>query len=334
MYALLFAAIALFPAVLIHELGHAIACRLVGFQIDTFAVWPFRWKRVNGEWQFAYGPWPRRGLRGFVEFRSLTSGRLRRRGFLVIAAGPALSFFAGVVFVLAPPLLAAAPPFAAYIWAIGLWSLFLTFNLIPLKIGNGRSDGFRLLELALRKKAGLRRIAIHSLLASYDELRPRQWDRGLVALALDESIRPSSSSAPELLLHYIRYQWYADTGDTDRAGRALDWILGQRLTVSEQLTWRWETVWFQAFSRKNAENARAQRLLAEALSQAGKQGSVVWKAEAAIAACECRHADARVAVENALSCMASEKCLPTALARALESDLLSLLDAREDAGRF
>lgn len=218
---------------------------------------------------------------------------------------------------------------AAFVGATGLWSLFFGFiNLFPSWRPGAKSDGGWLFDLARGKAGTIQLYAIKSLVASCDWLRPREWDHRLVQIAHE----PAASGLPQevdRLVHWVRYQWCADTGDVEEARRALEWTLRQQLSPVERITWAWEAVWFHAFSLRDAVGAREMQRIAQELTPAvlsGSESIEVWKCRAGIAACEGRMGDARDAAAKAASFAKSEKSYAAGLARALEEDLTELIE--------
>ena len=330
MYALLFVAATLLAAVLIHELGHALACRTFDLRLDEFAVWPFHFRRVKGRWRLVR-PSALGGRRlGLVGFYPLSGDRLRARLLWCIASGPLASIIVGGAAVLSAGWLErVSSGAAAFVGATGLWSLFGGFiNLFPSRRPGAKSDGGWLFDLA-RGKAGIVQLyAIKSLVASCDWLRPREWDHSLVQIALDEPADLGLPQEVDRLVHWVRYQWYADTGNVERAGEALEWTLRQDLSPAHRLGWAWDAVWFQAFSLRDAAGARAMQGVAQQLTPAVLSGSEsigVWKSKAGIAACEGRIDDASEAASNAVSFAKSDKSY-AGLAKALEDDLAELIE--------
>jgi hypothetical protein len=254
------------------------------------------------------------------------------RVFVMVAAGPSASTIVGAGAALAGTRLErVSGGLAAFTAGSGLWSVVLgLIAFLPMRLEHRKSDGRQLLEMAFGRSGSLRLTALASLLNSADERRPRDWDTGLVELALDSSIDVDLPVNLGPILHYIRYQWYADTCQLNQAGDALNAILQLQLPRDQNLIWQWEAVWFYGFSLKDLEGARRQERIADALtheeiSQRPELQSQIWKSRAAIAACEGRLCDAKSALQKALSYVALDQNYPAAMATALESDLNQLV---------
>jgi hypothetical protein len=178
--------------------------------------------------------------------------------------------------------------------------------------------------------------AMKYLTVSLQWMRPREWDPGLVGLALDESAGLDSSWPLEIkwLVHWTRYQWHADIGEVDKAGDAIRWILGHQVRSADQVSWEWEYVWFLAFSLRDVEGARARARIAEGRTPSrlsDGQCSTVLKCRAAIAACEGRFEDASDSAAKALSLAKTDKGYSEGLVRALAFDLDELISSCRNA---
>lgn len=267
---------------------------------------------------------------GLIGFFPHSGGRLRTRLFWIAASGPLASIMVGgTATMLAARLERISGGTAAFVGATGLWSLvFGVINLFPSWRPGTKSYGGWLFDLARGKAGTIQLHAIKSLVASWDWLRPREWDRRLVQIA-DDLAAPGLPQEVDRLVHWVRYQWSADTGDVEKARQALEWTLRQQLSPAERITWAWEAVWFHAFSLRDAAGAREMQGIAQELTPAvlsESESIEVWKCAAGIAACEGRIGDARDAAAKAVSSAKSEKSYAAGLARALEEDLTELIE--------
>ncbi len=107
--------------------------------------------------------------------------------------------------------------------------------MIPVARNNLKTDGRQILELVFGGKSIIRRYVIQSLILSARELRPREWEAGLVTLAFDDSVELNPSLNLDPTMHYLRYQRYADTRDNLQAGEALNRILSSAVATSRPL---------------------------------------------------------------------------------------------------
>jgi hypothetical protein len=329
LYALVYVVVAFFAAVLIHELGHALACLTLGFRITELAVWPFCFRRNDGEWLLVGTSRLARSRLGWVGFYPVSGDRLRTRSLLCAAVGPFASLIVGTAGALSAGYVEKLSSGAAlFLGATALWSLcFGVFSLIPSSKAGTSSDGLRLFDLVRGKPGIIQLYAIESLICC-DWLRPREWDDRLVQIALG---RPAGVGLPlevDMAVHWVRYQWCADSGDVEKAAKSLQWILQQDLSATDRLTWAWEAVWFQAFSRKDAAEARAMQGVAQGHTPVvltAIESIQIWKSKAGVAACEGRVDDAREAALNAVSLAKSERSYAAGLTKALEDDLAGLI---------
>lgn len=169
--------------VAVHEVGHAVAGRMVGFRLVSLRVGPVCFSRDTGHWRLAWqrlGPAGLAGLMlGLVTCTPEGGRMVRLRWALFTAGGAAANLLAAalawtVVNVTPPPASATAA------LALGLLSGFtavralLFVNLVPFQMGNGlRSDGAHIANALARSgpRAALFRIEIATARGN----RPRIW---------------------------------------------------------------------------------------------------------------------------------------------------------------
>lgn len=132
-----------FVAVLIHELGHAVAAKAVGGQVGRIVVFPIEFAVVSRKLRLVRR-WGRGDLGGYVTY-TLDRIEARRRHAIVAIAGPLANIVTGVV---AGSTLTIAkrgglPPGAAVATAFAILSVGMGLaNLLPFD----GSDGMRLLR--------------------------------------------------------------------------------------------------------------------------------------------------------------------------------------------
>lgn len=209
-------------SILLHEVGHLLGGRLVGFHFVLLIVGPFKVQRIGQ--QLHYG-WNRQlnlaaGLSASVP---KDQRHLRRRMLMMVAGGPAISLLCSglaLYFVL-----------RATAWPPGLLLLFGAMNsaislltLLPLPTGGLASDGSRLLLLLRGRPAAARWCAAVAL--SYTALnhRPRAWDRTL----LDAALAVPDGSLDDVSAHFLAYYAALDCGDSASTARHLTYALTHR----------------------------------------------------------------------------------------------------------
>lgn len=209
-------------SILLHELGHLLGGRLVGFHFVLLIVGPFKVQRIGQ--QLHYG-WNRHlNLAGGLSASVPKDHRhLRRRMLMMAAGGPAISLLcSGLALYLV---------LRAETWPQGLLLLFGAMNsaislltLAPLPTCGLASDGSRLLLLLRGRPAAARWCAAVAL--SYTSLnqRPRAWDRTL----LDAALAVPDGSLDDVSAHFLAYYAALDRGDSAAAARHLAYALANR----------------------------------------------------------------------------------------------------------
>jgi hypothetical protein len=173
--------------VLTHELGHAIAGLLSDFRVPFLYMGPLRveWPRgrpVRLELNHRLSLW---GGAVVVLPRSYPPGDnlgpFRRRMIAMFAAGPGASIMAGFI---ALRISIAFPSSGgdsfgsglSWLQLLALMSLFVGFGqVVPIKIGDQRSDGLRVLRLLSRRPGTNNALQDVMVVANADGVRPRDW---------------------------------------------------------------------------------------------------------------------------------------------------------------
>ncbi len=316
----------LITAVSFHEAGHAAAASLLGFRIQMFAIWPVCVHRMGGTWRLDFSPRFARGVSGFVGAYPLRARNLRVRTIGWIFAGPLSSIASAVVCIWLADISIenGLEGISIFLRGVAVCSMVCALvSFLPFAT-RGKSDGRHIVEILCGKTALLRLAAMWSLTCATSRLRPRQWDPGLVSLALNDSVSIRQPGI-ESTVHWLSYNWCADTGRTACASDSLGWLLSERATETDRRFAFWEAVWFEVFSNNNVSAARERLEMAEQFA-GDIPAFMTWKARAAIAAAEGRHEEANNFAAKAVSSIESESTISPGLSQAIEDDLNELLE--------
>ena len=220
-------------SIAVHEAGHLLGARMVGFQWLTYVVGPLKIRRTRG------------GPRVEVNDRWLPLGmavslprdhrNLRRRITVMLAGGPGANLILMLIAGFGAYLLidsfpsrearrewlldpAAQLSFMLVLQIAGQSMVQGLFNLIPIKEKGLLSDGARILMLLRGGKIADRWCALWATYAgSAAGRRPRDWDPALMQQATsvpDGSVDDAGSSM-------LAYAWALDRGDLEAAGEFL-----------------------------------------------------------------------------------------------------------------
>jgi hypothetical protein len=232
----LFVLAAYVAVVLAHELGHAVAGLLSDFRVAFLYLGPVRveWPsggRVKVDLNRRLGLW---GGAVVVLPRSHPRedelGTFRRRMIAMFAAGPGASIVAGaaalVVSLLFPPSHASG---LSWLLLLGLMSVLVGLGqVIPIRIGNQRSDGSRVLRLLRRGPGTYQALFDAMVVANADGVRPREWP--LPPPHTMDTLR----DLPTLVMIYYALM---DRGRHGEAWKVLDG-LGDRPRRRSERTWQ------------------------------------------------------------------------------------------------
>jgi hypothetical protein len=205
---------------LVHEVGHLLGGRLVGFRAFLLIVGPMRLERSGAGWQMylnkqlsAYG-----GLAGSVA----TDARdLRRRTAVMVAGGPVASivFALSAWLVLSELGLRSLDANSSLPHILGFFTLHLLAGasaaigiatLIPMYTSGFLSDGARLLRLWRGGPVAARDSALQAIMgSSLSGVRPRDWDPSLLSAACTLH----DDSMFEFMAWQISQMHAADRGD-------------------------------------------------------------------------------------------------------------------------
>lgn len=292
-----------FLVIAVHELGHVLAGRLVGFRFQALTVGPLMWEREAGRIRFrwnrnlnAYGGLalciPPDSHRLVARFIGFTAGGPLASVLLALAGG--LGYRYGVP---------AGPSFANYVleffWlmCLTLSALIALITLVPMRSGGFLSDGARMLQL-LRggPKAFVDVVCLRVIAQSFSGTRPRDID----PQPLLEAVAQPLSSHFTVYLHGFLYLHYLDKGLVEKAGEHLDHYTSGVAEVPKgyQSVIYLENVWFEALYRKDA--AAARKYWEQVVAGAFIPKTQVHRAAAALAFAEGDHSGAVKKVEEAL----------------------------------
>ncbi len=209
----------LWPNIVLHELGHALAGWLRGFRLLVFGVGPLRLERTHGgrlRWRWAGGV---RGIGGFAAMLP-PAGRGGRRADMVVfgLGGPGFNLVtaAGLYWLGTVPGLPGGVQGACFGLACGALLLGLV-NLLPFHTQGWRSDGLGVLDLLRGTPDAMLQLQVNALSAlSLAGVRPRDWP----AEHLPAAEPDSSSPVLALAAQAMRLAWACDRHDAQAAFEA------------------------------------------------------------------------------------------------------------------
>ena len=300
----------------VHEGGHLLAGRLVGFRVLACSVGPLRLQahgpggrgvrvELNDEWGQAY--W------GAALSVPVTWDNLGPRAAAMVAGGPLANLLlAGALGGLGR--LAPVGSLADLVLHLGaILSLIYFFgNIVPFRSRGSRSDGAWIRLFLTHGPAGERWCAMMALLKlSRGGQRPRDWDEGWIGrlTALDDG------SLEDLLASNLAYFWALDRGDVAAATAYHERVLAASRSPELPAAMRpvvfVELAFFEAYFRHDPVAARAY------LDQGLVPGSLVershqLRAEAAVLLVEGRREEAHSRASVGLAALARSRDSGTA----------------------
>jgi hypothetical protein len=311
----------------VHELGHAVAARAVGFDVAGLRVGPFlvaaspRGWRLRLVWEMAVGG----------ELLSVPSDteRLRLRHATMIAAGPAAHLLLALV-----ALAAAVDTGALVLWftaaTLGLGALV---NLAPNRprFSSRWTDGRWLLAWLTQEDRAAQRVGLGVLQRSAASgLRPRDWDERWALLAASGPRQLGDpAQVAGCLLAYARA---VDLGQIDTAAALLARAFAARQLVpaNAQASLTLESAFFTARHRGN--RPLAVRLLETALQRPSLVRAVeADRARAAVELASGHLAEAAAAAERALAALDGPLRRPAGLV-AFDRDVLGTMLRQAQSG--
>ena len=326
---LLFLVVGLWFVTLWHELGHALAARLVNWQLLAIAVGPVALRRTPNGPRLERNPLSR-AWGGFVYAIPRDDRHLRRRRAVVVAGGPTASLLLGLLAFAALRLTTGHGLWPTLTLQTGLMSLAIALlTLVPYRSRGLTSDGGQLLQLLRGGPRVEQRMAAHLILtALVGGVRPRDLDDSLMARAL-----AATDPAEAIGAHYLAYWRDLDRGDVAGAAAHLDAVLAQRAvaTPAAQASFAAEAAYLIArYDAAMNAAATAEAWLQLARPPFGTMDSNYRRAEAAVHLAHGRAAPARAAADDALRLL--ERAADVGGATAEREWLLALRDAAVAAG--
>ncbi|WP_165967447.1 M50 family metallopeptidase [Luteimonas aestuarii] len=203
----------LWPHIVLHEAGHAVAGLARGMRPIAFGVGPLRWDRGESGWRFRRG----NGIAGISGFAALLPvgerGLSRGDQALFLSGGPLANLLtAAVAFALAW-VAADSRWLASVLFGTAAGALLLGLvNLLPFHSQGWRSDGRGLLDLLRGSPDAALQQRLNQVMAlTMAGVRPRDWPDTL----LPEPPPIASSPTPMLAanVHLLRLSWAMDRGD-------------------------------------------------------------------------------------------------------------------------
>lgn len=253
-----------YGVLLVHELGHVVGCRLVGFRVVEVGVAPVavrfdgRARRVRLVWTV---------LRGWVRSDPVRPEALRWRDCVMAVCGPAANLVVAVTLALIALTDASLHHHRTlFDGVIGLNAVLNALAglmaLTPHRMwaGGWRSDGMWVwlwLRHPERAAAALARGTLS--IAAEAGSRPRDWDGRWLSLAAGSRDRKPHGDL--LGGNLLAYAWALDRGDLERAAAHLEFVFSQRRLAGRRMRQAIaiEMAYFTA--RHGADRAAAERLL-------------------------------------------------------------------------
>lgn len=300
----------LFLTTLIHELGHLLAGKLVGFRFQLLIIGPLGLSRQLGKLHLGWHKSTAifNGLTGSIP----TDSQYLPRRLLIFTLGGPLASLAQAV--LAGSIFLHWQADVHFInniaWAAEAMALLVVFGTIyflsSIKPGayySGQpADGGRIISLLRGGPAADRWCALAALYgADQHGQRPRDWDETLIHQALQGFDHTQDGQNARLLA----YQWALDNGRIAEANRWLEEAIAIRPTwmPGTQVRLVWEKVYFSASYLHDVVQAR--QGLAQIRQNMTNQPQHL-RAEAAVLLAEGDKAHAKTTAQTALASLSSQ----------------------------
>jgi hypothetical protein len=226
---LLFGAVIVFTIV-VHELGHALVGLALGMRLRSFIVGPLQWRVSDGGWTFQFVAAQILCTRGGAGVVPASAHQSRWDEICMIAAGPAVNLFTGMLGLCAA-LSAPGQPWERYWYLLAIFAT-LSFttcagNLIPFRPDASYSDGARIYQL-LRggPLSDLQRAFNLAAATQVTPVRPRDYDLA----AIQRATAHFTEGQQAMLLRLVGAECFLDRGAMQECCT--------ELSAAEQIYWQ------------------------------------------------------------------------------------------------
>lgn len=281
--AILFLGLYYYLAIAVHEAGHGLAARVLGFHLDFLVVGPLQLLNRNHSLQLQIN----RSLMVAGGLTSVLPTRLqgiRWQLISMIAGGPLASLglaVAGMALAGFPLLTASHVSLSLVLVFSGISLMMGVVNALPLQVGYFQTDGARIWMLLRDQIQGKRTCAIFALGGlSRIGRRPREWDTDWIeqAMALPDGSYDHHSGI------FLAYYWALDQGAVEWAGQLLDEGLRSRRVWPDKFVGRLllEAAYFEAFHRRRPQIAQdllaqvGERFMIEPYTERRVEAALQW----------------------------------------------------------
>jgi hypothetical protein len=318
----------LFLTTAVHELGHLLAGKLVGFRFNLLIIGPLCLSREGSKLRL--------GLhKSFAIFNGLTGSNpagnqdLPRRLLIFTLGGPLASLIQALLTIFLFLRWQGDVHFTNHFaWAVEGMALLAIFStlyfLSSIKPGSYYSgqpaDGGRIMGLLRGGPVAKRWCALAALYgADQQGQRPRDWDESLIQQALQGFDHTQDGQNARLLA----YQWALDNGRIAEANRWLEEAIAIRPTWMPGTPVRlvWEKVYFSA--RYLHDAAQARQILSQIRQNLSNQSQHL-RAEAAVLWAEGENGRAQTTAQAALAGLPTQS--PTGIQQAEAAWLQAIIN--------
>jgi hypothetical protein len=309
--------------VAIHEMGHLVACKMVGYDWNFIVIGPLKIDKTSGRVSFSTS-----GQRfgGKLCPENGVSNPSIARNIITLLGGVSMNLLTGALALTAIPLVPASlSNWKFLLILIAVSSLFIaTRNILPIKACGHATDGYLIKEqLRLRTApAEAKRPDPAAEQARYDALmqlyrfreegqRPKDWDAEIVRAAVAHGGKDVKSA----IAAYLAFYWAEDCSDVIAAGRYI--ARAVQLMETVELSFRaylpLDGAYHKAFYGRDPDNARrlltmARSLLPENVEEKAGFQCGILRVEAAILFAEGKPVEALTKAKEAVSHLTDEHC--------------------------